>query len=85
MTKLRDKIKMKRCKYCKSKENLTVDHKVPIIQGGTNKTTNLQCLCLDCNRIKSGLSHKQVIRYFNWFLKIQKGRLAADKQPYTLK
>ncbi len=85
MTKLRDKIKMTRCKYCKSKENLTVDHKVPIIQGGTGKNSNLQCLCRRCNGIKSGLSHKQVIRYFNWFIEIQESRLSAGKKPYTLR
>ena len=85
MSKLREKIKMKRCKYCKSKVNLTVDHKIPIIQGGTNKATNLQCLCLRCNRIKSGLSHKQVLRYFNWFLTIQEERLKAGKNPLTLR
>lgn len=64
--KLRDKIKMKRCRYCHSTDNLTIDHKIPIILGGKDNISNLQCLCKSCNQMKSGMSHKQVMRLFKW-------------------
>ena len=83
--KTKDFKKHKRCRYCKAIENLTVDHKVPICQGGKNHESNFQTLCESCNKIKSGLSHKQVLRYFNWFLKVQEGRTKAGKGKYTLK
>ena len=78
---IKKKLKMNRCRYCKSTENLTIDHKVPKILGGTDDISNLQCLCKRCNGMKSGLSHNQVMSYIRWFLDIQKGR--GDK-PYKL-
>ena len=78
-------IKKKRCRYCKATENLTIDHKIPKSKGGSNDKKNLQCLCKRCNMTKSSLSHKQVLRYFNWFIEIQDARLAAGKKPYTLR
>ena len=75
---------MKRCRYCLATDNLTVDHKVPIIQGGTNKNSNLQCLCKRCNGIKSGLSHRQVMGLFHWFMLIQESRVAHGKREYHL-
>lgn len=85
MSKNTGKIKLKKCKYCKTTENLTVDHKIPKSQGGSNDKKNLQCLCKRCNQTKSSLTHKQVLRYFSWFLTIQESRLAAGKKPYTLR
>ena len=82
---IRSKIKLKRCKYCKSRDNLTIDHKIPIIQGGTDKISNLQCLCKRCNGIKSGLSDKQVRRLWNWFLEIQKSRKEHGAGIYQIK
>ena len=46
-------INMKKCRYCHSTENLTLDHKIPIIKGGSNEKKNLQCLCSRCNSIKN--------------------------------
>jgi len=83
--KAKDFKKHSKCRYCKSTENLTVDHKIPICQGGKNIEKNFQTLCESCNKIKSGLSHKQVLRYFNWFLVIQEGRAKAGKKLYVLK
>ena len=45
------------CKYCWSTENLTIDHKHPIVLGGTDKNNNLQTLCRECNQLKSGIPH----------------------------
>ena len=75
-------IKMNRCRYCKATENLTIDHKIPRIQGGKDVITNLQCLCKRCNGIKSGLSHKQVRGLFKWFLSIQDNRALRGAKPW---
>lgn len=77
--------KKSKCKYCKTTENLTIDHKIPKCQGGKDEIKNYQTLCYECNSIKSGLSHKEVLRYFRWFLKIQKSRVEKGRKPYTLK
>jgi len=49
---LRDKILKRdnyKCNFCGSKENLEIDHIVPVFQGGTNKESNLRVLCQSCN------------------------------------
>ena len=37
---------------CGSRENLEIDHVVPLARGGSNRLENLQLLCQDCNRRK---------------------------------
>jgi hypothetical protein len=46
------------CEYCQSNERwqyvrFTVDHVVPLGEGGTNAPDNLACACFHCNRRKS--------------------------------
>ena len=77
-------VKMNRCKYCKNKENLTVDHKNPKCKGGSDDLSNLQCLCKKCNSLKSGLSDRQVRRLWSWFLWIQKEREKNGSKIYKL-
>lgn len=74
--------KKKRCRYCRDTENLTIDHKIPKIKGGSNNIKNLQCLCRRCNTIKSSLSHGEVMSLFKWFIEIQRSRLKLGKTPY---
>ena len=48
----------KRCAICGktlSESEMTVDHIVPISRGGKNVTTNLRCVCKDCNQLKYNL------------------------------
>lgn len=42
------------CNHCGATENLTIDHIIPIIKGGTNDLSNLQTLCSSCNSKKGG-------------------------------
>ena len=67
-------LKMKKCKYCHSKENLTIDHKIPKIQGGTDNIKNLQCLCKNCNMMKSGMSDAQIKILWRWHEEIKSKR-----------
>lgn len=41
------------CAYCKSSENLTLDHVIPNIKGGTDTTNNMVCCCKTCNQSKA--------------------------------
>jgi hypothetical protein len=48
------------CTWCKTTENLTLDHIIPLCLGGSNwQESNWQVLCLPCNsRIKSVADQK---------------------------
>jgi len=37
------------CKHCNSKENLQLDHIIPIAKKGKNEISNIQILCANCN------------------------------------
>lgn len=69
---LLEQIPKKKCMYCKSKDNLTYDHKIPLSKGGTSELKNIQVLCERCNKMKSSLSHAEVMRLFKWFYEIKK-------------
>lgn len=75
---------LKRCRYCKTTEKLTVDHKVPLSIGGKDEAKNWQCLCLRCNQMKSAMTHNQVLTIFKWFIEVQDSREAHGKKRYTL-
>lgn len=40
------------CRYCGAAEDLTIDHRVPIASGGTNRRSNLVTACQPCNLAK---------------------------------
>ena len=78
--KRKKELKMKRCKYCRDTENLTIDHKHPIILGGTNEIRNLQCLCKKCNGIKSDIPNKvfrRIMRY-GIFIVEKRGKITLN-------
>lgn len=62
----------KSCKYCKEKitlKNCSIDHQVPVAKYGLNKESNLQVICLSCNRAKSNLTDYQFTRLINFLNK----------------
>ena len=69
--KLKTELRMKKCRYCHSRENLTIDHKIPLTRGGTDDLSNLQCLCQSCNQIKSGVRDDEIKRIVKWWLEIK--------------
>lgn len=42
------------CKFCGTTSFLSIDHIIPVRQGGTNDISNLQPLCVPCNSQKGG-------------------------------
>lgn len=40
------------CLRCWVKDNLTIDHIIPLSKGGTNRMGNMQTLCMGCNSDK---------------------------------
>ena len=42
----------KECFYCKSQDNLILDHIIPVMAGGQRSKSNSQTLCEPCNRWK---------------------------------
>jgi hypothetical protein len=41
------------CAYCKSKENITLDHVIPQCKGGLDIKTNVVACCHSCNQSKA--------------------------------
>lgn len=57
--------KQKRCRYCLTRENLTIDHKKPLSQGGLTVKSNLQYLCRRCNVAKDNMTE----HHFMWLMR----------------
>lgn len=55
---IRDKYE---CQYCGSKEDLEVDHIIPLSKGGNNEDDNLITACHTCNKLKSDKSLKEFV------------------------
>lgn len=49
-----------RCLRCgRKKKHLSKDHVIPVVHGGSDDISNIQPLCMKCNRIKG----KQIVDY----------------------
>lgn len=48
-----------KCAECKTKEKLTINHKKPLSQGGTNDASNLEILCETCHRKFHGIDRSK--------------------------
>jgi 5-methylcytosine-specific restriction endonuclease McrA len=42
-----------RCRKCPESADLTIDHVLPVVMGGTGAFENLQTLCRTCNQNKA--------------------------------
>lgn len=49
----------RQCRYCRSVDDLTVDHVIPRCQGGPDLATNLVVACRSCNGRKGGRTPEQ--------------------------
>lgn len=47
-----------KCADCGSCEDLTVDHVIPLVKGGTNAPINLRVLCRRCNSQKGTTEYR---------------------------
>jgi hypothetical protein len=54
------------CVYCRSTDNLCIDHMVTIVQGGTDDIDNLAIACKRCNSGKSGRTPEQARYKIVW-------------------
>lgn len=61
------KARDKRCMLCGDTNELTIDHIIPIAEGGSDHYNNLHTLCANCNRRKGALPPlwQQVKNLFN--------------------
>lgn len=52
------------CYYCEQrfkKENLTMDHKVPVARGGVSSKSNVVVACKECNTNKKHLTPAELL------------------------
>lgn len=47
------------CRYCGSTDSLSLDHIIPVSQGGTDEPDNLVTACRSCNSAKGGRTPKE--------------------------
>lgn len=52
-----------RCHYCGSGDDLTLDHKTPLVKGGTNDLDNLLTACRLCNCSKGKKGYEEFLSY----------------------
>lgn len=52
------KLRKEFCEWCGCKDNLHLDHIIPVFAGGTNSELNAQTLCRKCNNLKRDIDYK---------------------------
>jgi 5-methylcytosine-specific restriction endonuclease McrA len=53
------------CLYCKSPDNLQIDHYVPLAKGGSHHISNLVIACRRCNLAKSDKMPEEWLKIIN--------------------
>jgi len=61
----RDKYQCQSCGKTTLETDLTIDHIIPLAQGGQNDISNLHTLCFTCNQEKTDQTDHRFRRYFN--------------------
>ncbi|NET01023.1 MAG: HNH endonuclease [Sphaerospermopsis sp. SIO1G2] len=61
----RDKYQCQSCGKTAQETQLSIDHIIPLSRGGKNDISNLQTLCLTCNKRKTNKLDNRFQRYFN--------------------
>ena len=51
-----------KCETCGTTNSLTINHKIPLAQGGSNEYENLQILCRTCHDRFHGITSKKRLR-----------------------
>ena len=51
-----------KCSKCGSQNDLQINHKTPIVNGGTNDWRNLEILCKKCHEKYHGIISKKSLR-----------------------
>jgi len=57
----------RKCAYCGSEKNLTLDHIIPQCRGGKDIKTNVVCACKSCNLLKGYKDLKDWFSSQNFF------------------
>ncbi|TAE58031.1 MAG: HNH endonuclease [Nostocales cyanobacterium] len=61
----RDKYQCQSCGKTFLETNLSIDHIIPLSRGGKNDISNLQTLCLTCNKRKTNKIDQRFHRHFD--------------------
>lgn len=65
------------CKYCGRQDNLTLDHRTPVTEGGRSELSNLRVLCRSCNSMRNNRRPYSWMMYqLMWYFGIDRDRLA---------
>ena len=75
----------KECKYCLTTAELTYDHKVPKIMGGSDDGSNIQILCRKCNSTKDRLTARHLKKLARWVYFINQKRAKKGKRPLGIR
>lgn len=63
-------------------DEFTIDHIIPLAKGGTNHENNLQCCCMECNRMKQDLLQHEFLKRMKDIMKYQiKQKIRKLKRP----
>ncbi len=53
-----------KCRICKTEENLTVNHIIPISAGGKDERANIETLCGRCNTLEYHSIVRKALKFY---------------------